>query len=224
MKKFVTICLMLALIASLSLHAFADPGSFISSPSLNPSPVIIEFQPGDPGCTAVLVITPYGDRDELPENLLALIQRAYATIAGTEDLTTLNADLAQLAAGLKIEGNNLAVSDLFDIHMTGCDYHEEHKEFDIVLKAESLNRFVGLLHMNQDGEWELVADAHVEGEDHLVFSVDSFSPFAIVVDTTDRTPDTLDTAKIFTYGTIMTASAMLLVIVLIQSRKREQEQ
>ena len=226
MKKFVTICVMLALVASLSFQVFADPGSFITSPSLNPGPVIIEFVPHDPECTARLVITPYVERGTLPENLELMIEKAYALIAGTEDITTLNADLAELAAGMGLAGTDLAVSDLFDIHMEGCDYHEEHKDFDIILKAESLNRFVGLLHMNKDGVFELVKGAYVAGEngDHLIFSVESFSPFAIVVDTTDRTPDTLDSTMIRVYGTIMIASAMLLVFVLIKSKKQEQEQ
>lgn len=223
MKKVLAICLMMVMVLSVSVSVFAAPGKFVSSPSGNPAPIVIDFDPSNEKCTAKLVITPYGDRDELPYALRAMIESAYKDIENYKDLTRLNADLAKLAANKNIEGKNLAVSDLFDIHVVGCDYHDEHVGFDVTLDADTLNRFVALLHMNKNGAWELVADAKViNNGDHLAFSVDSFSPFAIVVDTTKgaaSAPDTSDNSMIYVYAIIMAVSAVAIIAIAVIRKK-----
>ena len=227
MKKLLVVCLVLVMIASMTLVAFADPGSFITSPSIKPGPEIIGFEPRDSECTAVLVITPFGERLELSPVLRGLLDKAYQQISTSDDLTKLNADLAAVAAAQGIEGTMLKVSELFDIHTEGCDYHEGHVDFDITLSADALSRFVGLLHMTIDGEWELISDAQVtHNGEHLQFSVEAFSPFAIVVDTTDgfngddNAPDTGDHSKIYLYSTLMAVSAVALVVVLVKGKKQ----
>lgn len=221
MKKVLVLCLTVVLMMSMTITAFAAPGAFISSPTGNQAPGKIEFTPADDDCTATLVITPYGDRTELPAALKALMDEAYKSIKDTTDLTTLNAALAKLAKDMKIKGSDLAVSDLFDIHVTGCNYHEEHKEFDIVLSADTLKNFVGLLHMNKDGKWELVTDAKViNNGDHLKFSVDAFSPFAIVVNT-GKPAQTGDNSMIPLYVAIMAVSALAIVAILVKTRKQK---
>jgi len=142
MKKVLAICLMMVMIVSLSATAFAAPDGFASSPSGNPAPIVISFTASDEDCTAQLVITPYSDRDELSDVILALFEKAYDTIAESDDLTELNEELAKIATEKGIDGKDLAVSDLFDIHVTGCDYHEEHRDFDIILAADTLSHFV----------------------------------------------------------------------------------
>ena len=138
--------------------------------------------------------------------------RLYYCASMRKDLTKLNEDLKALAAELNIPGDKLAVSELFDIHMEGCDYHEEHRYFDIILSAEALENFVGLLHLRQDGEFELIADAKVTHDgDHLEFTVESFSPFAIVVDTTKNSP-TGDNGMIFVCLALMLVSGVAVVL------------
>lgn len=221
MKKVLVICLTMIMVASMSVAVFAAPSGFVSSPSGNPAPRMVSFDPSDEDCTATLVITPYGDRHTLPDALRTLIEKAYNDILNIGDLTKLNAELAKLAADKKIDGKNLAVSDLFDLHVTGCDSHEEHTEFDVVLDADSLKNFVGLLHMNKDSKWELVDNAKVTNNgEHLEFSVDSFSPFAIVVDTTDD-PQTGDNTMIYVSLIVMIVSAAALVFVLVKSKKQK---
>lgn len=114
---------------------------------------------------------------------------------------------------------------MFDIHVTGCDNHDEHVDFDITLDADTLSQFVGLLHMNKDGVWELVTDAEVVNNgEHLKFSVDSFSPFAIVVDTTVEggdAPQTGDNSMIHIYVILMAVSALALVVILIKNKKQK---
>lgn len=223
MKKVLAICLTVIMIVSMSVVAFAGPGKFVISPSLNPIPEILDFLAKDEGCTAKIVITPYIDRDTLPAELLALIEKAYAEIAGSTDLTLLNADLAALAAEKEIDGTKLAVSDLFDIYLTDCDNnHELHKGFVVKLSADTLENFVALLHMNHNGEWELVSGAKViNNGEALEFSVDSFSPFAIVVDTTNENAGTSDNTMTYVYVTLMAASAAGLIIVLLLGRKKQ---
>ena len=221
MKKVLVICLTVVFMMSMTLTAFAATGSFVSSPTGNPAPQKVEFKPADEDCTATLVITPYSDKKELPAAIKTLMEKAYNAIKGSDDISTFNADLAALAKSKKIKGSDLAVSDLFDIHVTGCDYHDGHTDFDIVLSADSFKNFVGLLHMNKNGEWELVKDAKViaNGE-HLSFSVDSFSPFAVVVNTKANPSQTGDNSMIPLYVAIMAVSALAIVVILVKSKKQ----
>ncbi len=230
MKKALVICLMLAMVISISLSAFAAPNGFVSSPTSNSAPEIVEFDPEDENCTAILNIVPYADRDQLSDTLLQYFNKAFDEITGTDDLSQLNADLARIADEMNIDGKDLAVSDLFDIHVTGCDFHDGHYDFDIILKADTLQHFVGLLHMNKNGEWELVADARVTNNgEHLEFSVESFSPFAIVVDATayegsggvDNVPGTGDNSKVYIYVIIMVVSLAALVFVIAKSKEQK---
>ena len=225
MKKVLAICLMMVMVLSMSVNVFAASGGFVSSPSVNPAPKVVDFDPSDEECTAQLVITPYGDRHDLSDVLRAMLEKAYNSIVNSDDLTKLNAELAKIAADKNIVGTDLAVSDLFDIHVTGCDYHDEHVDFDITLDVDTLSHFVGLLHMNKDGVWELVTDAEVVNNgEHLKFSVDSFSPFAIVVDASSGTldaPQTGDNSMIHIYAIIMVVSALAIVVITVKSRKQK---
>jgi LPXTG-motif cell wall-anchored protein len=221
MKKILVICLTLIMVASMTVVVFAAPSGFLSSVSGKPAPTIVSFDPSNDECTAELIITPYSERHTLPEALRVLLEKAYNDILNIGDLTKLNAELAKIAAKKKIEGKNLVVSDLFDIHTTGCDFHEGHLDFDIVLAADSLNRFVALLHMNKNGEWEVIDNARVTNNgEHLEFSVESLSPFAIVVDVSDG-PQTGDNTMLYISLIMMIASAMALVFVLVKSKKQK---
>lgn len=220
MKKLLVICLTILITICMSISVFAA-GGFISSPSGNLAPDVVSFKPADEDCTARLVITPYAEREELPEFHEKMLQKAFEQVLSTKDLTTLNADFSKTAADKKIKTENLAVSDLFDIHVTGCDVHEGHVDFDITLAADTLSHFVGLLHMKQDGVWELVKDAKVtKNGEHLEFSVESFSPFAIVVETENvETPKTGDSAMIGVCAVVMFVSAVSLIVITRKSKK-----
>ena len=221
MKKVLVICLTVVFMMSMTLTAFAATGGFVSSPSGNPAPEKVEFKPADEDCTATLVITPYSEKQELSEAIKTMMETAYTAIKGSTDISTLSADLAKIAKDAKIKGTDLAVSDLFDIHVTGCDYHDGHTDFDIVLSADSLKNFVALLHMNKNGEWEVVEDAKViKNGEHLAFSVDSFSPFAVVVNTKANPSQTGDNSMIPVYIAVMAVSALAIVAILVKSKKK----
>ena len=225
MKKVLAICLMMVMVVSMSVNVFAAPGGFVSSPSGNPAPLLISFDPSDEQCTAKLAIIPYGDRHDLSDALRAMFEKAYNDIADCDDLSKLNDKLAQLVAEKNIDGANLVISDLFDIHVTGCDYHDEHMDFDITLDADTLSHFVGLLHMNKNGEWELVSDAKVVNNgEHLEFSVDAFSPFAIVVEMDGDVPGDAsqneNSSMIYYICAIIVAAVALVVALIMKSKKK----
>lgn len=221
MKKILMICMAAIMAASMCMAALAAPGGFISSPPGQPAPEIDSFTPVDDDCTAGAVITPYGDRDELTDAQKELLEEAYNEIVNADNLAELNVDLAKLAEELDIDVDGLAVSDFFDIHEINCENHEEHKDFVLVLNADTLKNFVCLLHMNKDGEWELVSDAEVIGDGtQLKFSVDSFSPFAIVVNTTTLPPQTNDNGMFYIYLALMVLSAVALVVVAVKIKKQ----
>ncbi len=223
MKKVLVVCLALVMTLSMSLSVLAAPGAFVSSPSGNPAPTLVEGKNTDEDCVAMLKIVPYAERDQLPDMLKTALERAYDDIRNSTNLTDLCVALFRLAATLGIAGENLAVSDMFDISYYNCDDHEDHGDFDITLSADSLHNFVGLLHL-KNGEWELVENAKVVNNNHLVFSVDSLSPFAVVVDTTGLSidpPQTGDFGSIALYAVIMLVSAIALVVVVLKLKKKE---
>lgn len=225
MKKIFALCLVFVMLVGMTFAASAAPSGFVSSPSGQDGPKVEDFKPGDEECTAELVITPYGEREELNDTLLQLFEKAYDEVVKSGDLTKLNDEFAKVVSDLGIDPKKLAVSDLFDIHVTGCDFHDGHVDFDIVLSADLLEHFVGLLHMNKNGVWELVSDAKVTGNsEHLKFSVESFSPFAIIIDTTDvgvEGPETGDTSNAPLYAVIMFVSAIALGVVIVIGKKQK---
>ncbi len=220
MKKVFALSLTLLMLVSMSLSVFAMPGgAFISSPSTNDDPELISFSL-EADCGAQVVLTPYADKDALPEADKAALKAAYDAIRGTTDLNTLESDLTALADKLSITTKTMAVSDLFDLSIVGCDNAEHattgHGTITITVKISGLNNFVGVLHMN-DGEWELVDGAKAKDET-ITFQVDDLSPFAIVVDADENSPITGD-MHLYILGAIMVLSAVALIICYKKSRK-----
>lgn len=223
MKKIIAICLSFIIAASATVTVFAAPANFWGSPSGKPSPEIISFKSSDPNSTVQLILTPYSDRNDLSDWQISLLEKAYDSIRNAKSLTELNAELADAVAKLEIDSKYLAVTNIFDIHYVGSDNNSEHQKFEIVLSVDELNNFVGLLHMNKDGVWELVSDAKIEQDgDHLVFSVDSFSPFAVVVDTTGESPRTGDSVMII--SAIVLAVSVVALAAITVKRKKQIEQ
>lgn len=183
MKKTLAIFLMVVMAISMSVTAFAAPDNFVVSPSVNVAPQLINFTPADDDCTAELIVTPYSERDNLPENFKELIEGMYKDISSADDF-------AKLLEGLGIKGDDLAVSDLFNIHSVGCDNHEGHYDYDITLSAKTLDRFEALVHKNPDGDWELINGAQVVNDgQYLKFTFTSEGPLAIIVNTGDSKGD-----------------------------------
>lgn len=188
MKKILTLILVIVMIAGVGISAVADMGGFMESPSKNKAPTLVSATNESTACTAKLVITAYADRNDISAEDRQAIENAYASIRGVAVLSNINKDLATVAEAFGLKGRDLAVSDLFNIHITGCTNHSSHGHFDVVLAAETLNNFVCL--MRFDGkEWHIVEGAEVTNNgEHLEFDTDKFGAFAIVVATKEMTP------------------------------------
>ena len=223
MKKVMAICLTLVMVMSLGIAAFAAPGSFISSPSMNKAPVLISYENESSDCTAKLILTAYADRKTLPENLCAMIEKAYDMIVETDDLSTLNSGVADLAKDAGVKVTALSVSDLFDLRYVDCSNHDLHGSFRIVIESETLENFVCLLHY-YNGEWSIVDSAKVTNNGkYLEFTAKEFSPFAIVVKTDAENvtpPYTGDNSAIFICSVVMAISVTTIVVLLATSKKR----
>ena len=222
MKKLLALFMAVVMMLSFNVMAFAAPGSFVQSPSRNDGPTLVEGVNESEDCTAKLVVTPYKDRKTLPEEALKDIEEAYKIIAKCKDLTTLNSAFASFVADKELKAANLAVSDLFDVSYYNCDVHEPHGYFRIRLSADTLNRFVGLLHY-YNGEWEFVDNAKVlpDGET-LEFSIKDFSPFAIVVEKEVGTVESPGTGDVdLTLPIIMWVCSAALIVICIELKKKK---
>ncbi len=222
MKKILTFVLTIVMVVTMAVAAQAADNAFIISPSLKPAPSLISFQNQVEDCISEIIIIAYANRHNLPDDVRELIENAYNTLANTNDVGTLNSGLKALADKYNVSTSDFAISDLFDISMTDCDSHEEHGSFDLVIAPESLKNFVCLLHY-YDGKWNIVEDAEVTNNgEHLKFSADEFSPFAIVVNTKDaeapgKPGDRSNTAV---YAVIMLGSALSVVILARKLKKQ----
>lgn len=193
MKKIAIIFTALLLAMCFSMSVFAASSGFVSSPSNNQAPELVEFSSSSSECSAQIKITSYADRKTLSDDSVAKIEKAYADIAANTDLSKLCEALKDHSADLSVPVEELAVSDLFDISYANCEDHAGHGAFIVTIKPEYLEKFVALLHYNGTS-WELVESAEIEDEDKLVFTVSELSPFAIVVST--------DTVPVYKSGTV----------------------
>ena len=222
MKKFLAFLVAIVVVFNFSVFAFAAPGSFVQSPSRNEGPQLVGSDNESEDCEAKLVITPYKDRNTLPEKTLNELETVYKIIANSKDLTSLNSAFAKYVEGKGLLPINLAISDLFDISYYNCDTHDNHGYFRIKLSADTLKNFVGLLHYN-NGKWEFVSDAKVlEDGETLQFSIQDLSPFAIVVErdaASVGSPDTGDASYILPVVICICSAALVVVCINLKKRK-----
>lgn len=221
MKKILAVCLALIMVASAAVLAFAQ-GGFVSSPSGNPAPVIVEIVYDDGSCNPRVVVTPYSEREDLDEKREQDINDAYNEIAANEDLTGLCEALKSVAAEKGIPVEELAVSDLFDVTAYHNGDHDYCGTIRITLSSETIKNFVALLHRNS-GNWEIVPDVIVNTASNTIeFSAVDFSPFAVVVDTSaENLPNTGEALIIPAIA--MFVSAIALGVVLFNIKKNKQE-
>ncbi len=224
MKKVLIVVFAVIMVVSAGVMAFAQ-GGFVSSPSANPAPVIIEVVYGEDSCEPRIVVTPYSERDTLDEEREEDMNEAYAEIAASEDLTDLCEALEIVAAEKGIPVENLAVSDLFDVtaYHTGYD-HEYCGSIRVTLASETINNFVALLHRDKQGSWEVVPEVIVYADENAIeFLARDFSPFAVVVDVSgDDLPNTGEALLIPAIA--MFVSAVSLVVVLLNIKKSKKQE
>ena len=214
MKKLLAICLTLVLVMCMSVTAFAA-GGFVKSPSGNEAPTITDTDK-DEDCPAEVVITPYGDRDDLSEEDRKAIEEAYKDILENEDLTKLVEELKEIAEELGVDPTSLSVSELFDVSIEGCTDHSKHGNIDVTIRPNTLNNYAALLAF-ENGKWTVVKT--VVNNDALKFTADKWGPYAIVLSKTNVSPQTSDATP---YALAVIAFASVIgVAVLAKSKKFE---
>ena len=223
MKKILVICMAVIIAATMTVSAFAFGGGFLESPSKKPAPELVSGSSQSEECEAEIIVTAYGDRDELSEEARQSIEHAYAMILGVENVSELN-DLVHAVAeekGIAVE--NVAVSELFDISSTECPTHELHGHFDITLKAEALENFVCLLHYHGN-VWHVVDSAEVtHNGEHLEFDAEEFSPFAIVVSTEPVAEPAADYTVAIVAASVSLAVLAIIIAVFLKLKKNKKE-
>lgn len=219
MKKTVAILLIVMIAMMMSVTAFADPGAFISSPSFNAAPSLIEFQAPE-NCPAVVEIASYSNRQLLPDEKRIMLENAYSDIASGTDLTKLNSKLAEVAEQTNIAVDKLAVSELFDISYGNCDDHDDHGMITVTIRPATLDKFVGLLHYNGT-EWTLIDNAKVgDNGIYLTFSVSEFSPFAIVLNTGDEPVAEEESSNLWVHAAIISVAGIGMGITAFKNRNK----
>ncbi len=197
MKKVLAICLVMMMVLGMSTAVFAAPAGFVSSPSNNDAPRVIGFEPANKDCDAELVIISYGDRDKLPEDQRNEFEQAYESL----------------------KDSDRPIKDLFYVTYKGCDDHDGHKGFKIVLDAGDLKDFDDLIWMDDEGNWHSVNGARINADGHLEFTLEELDcPLAIVVKGA-TSPQTGDNNNIYIYGILMVVSAAAVVVLVVKSKK-----
>ena len=218
MKKAITVVVTLVFVFALCITSSAAPGNFLESPSRNPAPELIDvILPED--CTAEIIITSYADRKSMSDDKIAAIEGAYKAIKEASDITSLNQQFKDYVKSKGLDSKKLAVSDLFDVSYYGCEVHEYHKQFTFTIKADTLKNFVGLLHFH-NGEWDFIENAKLNDDGSLTFTVEDFSPFAIIVDTGAADAPTGDVAP-WIFIALIVASATALTVVAYNYKKEK---
>ena len=156
--------------------------------------------------TQELIVTPGAKKRSAPvSSITNHLNRAETQIKRTEDLTDLTPELhtsldavkqaAEATADIQnVRVDDLAVSDLFDVTylVNGREtpIGEGNKiTFTVKTKLKQGEVFF-VMHNYKDNDWEMVDDVKLADNGDLTITVDSLSPFAIIVDKTAYlTPD-----------------------------------
>lgn len=194
MKKtlsFVTTCALGALCTvAIAAPYFNTPttakaAEFFHSPTGGFAPEIKGFENENEDCTALLKLTPFEKRSYLSEDATETFEDAYDSLASETDVTEICEDLEGLLKELKLDTTQAAVSEIFNLSFDDCDGHDDHDESTVKLEINSVDTFVALLQY-VDEEWVLVENVKVnKNKGTLTFDVTEFTPFAIVVDTSE---------------------------------------
>lgn len=218
MKKLVSVVLAIVLAMTMCVSALAAPNGFVESPSNQKGPEIVE---GDN-----IVVTPFGDRDELPDDVRDALEDAYNSILNADNLGDLSEALEDLANELNVPVKNLVVSELFELSYESGEQGSDGK-LTVTLKDDSFKDFFGLIKY-ENGKWVLIEDAKVNGN-KLTFTTGKLpAPFAIVVNpdggdigADDEVPATGDTTNVLGAVAICAASVVALAGVYFVFKKRE---
>lgn len=208
MKKVLAIFMAIAMMAALSVTAFAANDNFVSSPSGNSAPTVIGSTNGSG--SVKINLHSYKDKNSLSDDAKAEFEASFDSIKNAASLTDLNAGIADIAAKNNAEVKDLAVSDVF--YTTAED---AEGATTITLKADTFKNFVALMYYS-DGEWTIVKDAKLNEDGTLTYTADKFGSYAVLVKTekTAEFPPTGDNAFVWAImAAVVLAGASVAVVV-----------
>lgn len=209
MKKILALIITAAMLLTMSVATFAKSEDFLVSPSKNLTPDLKDYEHEDHDCPGEIVIVGYGDKNTLSDDDKKEFEDAYNSIINADKLTDLNKDLT----------GDLAISDIFGVDLNGCDEHPNHGKTTIELDTDSAKNFHSLIAF--DGEKWITIDATLNGTT-LTFTtyLDSFTAFAIVVNTASDAPQTGDSFS-WGYVALMAVAAAGIVVICISMKKKK---
>lgn len=223
MKKAFISVVAIIMVCFMSVSVFATNGGFMSSPSANRAPELVEVEWENGGEEDFDVrVTSYSDRHLLPQSASDALEQEYDNIRNSNDLTELCPDLTDVIANSGVSADDLAVSDLFNVgYADGKNVKNGKGTF--VLKSDNLENFVALLCF-VDGEWKVVKGATVDGQ-NLTFKANlkGDTPFAIVVSggSDKKSPATFDSNNVALWVVISATTMALLVVLVAKTKKNE---
>lgn len=225
MRKILAICLTLIVVFSMSIAVFAEPGAFVESPSANGAPTLIE-EHSDDG----VKITAYRNRAlELNTAQVEDFEKAYKSIVGVADLTSLVEEVGNVATELQVGADDLAVSDLFYISLVSGADSFNGTSYNVRLQSDTFVNFVCLLRM-EDGEWKIVSEAEVIDSQVIEFVAEEIGSYAVVVSIGDAPiypqPGGEDQPNVWfiieiTLATLAIVAGVFFIIMLIHKSKHD---
>ncbi len=216
MKRVLTLAIVLVMALTLSVSAFALPGAFIQSPSLNDDITLLSFEHDEPNCMCELILTNYKDRHTLTDAQKADIEAAYASIASNDNLAVLVPTISSFTGA---DEEDLAVSDLFYAHVVQKLRINSDGSYTINLANSALDQFEGLMRYD-NGSWVLVENAEILADGSLQFTTYELGAFALAVNTSEEGPSapTGDNLPLYAAGILMLA-AVAVAVVYFKNRK-----
>lgn len=225
MKKLASLVSLALVLAMLTVSVSA--ANFTPSVEQKPAPTVTSATASD-GSALEVVVTPVSEKDSaVAAEITQKLEQAYAQVQAAATLSDLTPDIVTVLAQLdpSLDVTDLVVRDLFDISLTdGTDY-----DGAITVKIQTdlaEGTTVLVLHNYEGDQWEVLAPEKVSLDSNgvLTITVDSLSPFAIVVDsgastiagTSPQTGETVSGAAVL----VSAACIGLAGVFVVMARKR----
>ncbi len=249
MKKVLSVILAVVLICSLSVSAFAA-ADVNKSVTAKPAPELVVPNVANPNIVAQilkgetvihdvlaseLIITPYHKADSAPHAIITdMLKDAYTEITSIDSVGELHDALDALAKKINKDytADNLVVTDLFDIYLTGEaeDHHDAHDEhylrvtFKTGIAADAQAPIV--LYNCTGDKWDVVDAANVvnNGDGTLTIEFHDLCPVVFLSAVDKETPDTGDSTNAFLWGGVaVVAAAGCVLLSVFVFKKREED-
>ncbi len=181
MRKIIAILFSIVCVLGMAIPTFAEPGSFVDSPSLKPAPELVDFESDQKDYNGQGSIIAYGNRDQLTEEQKKDFEAAYEAIKGAASVDALNSEIKDLADKHDIAVEDLAVSDLFYVNESNATAGTDGT-YTVTMSSENFDKAVSVLTF-EDGKWVVVDDVKFDKDGNLVVKTENLGPMAVVTRT-----------------------------------------